>query len=54
MQHRASQLAVESGQSVAEYALIVSLIMLVAIAALTFFGSQIDTILSLIAVQIHG
>lgn len=42
------------GQSLAEYALIVTLIVLVALVALTFFGSQIDDILSLIAQQIGG
>ena len=42
------------GQSLAEYALIVSLIVIVALVALTFFGSQIDDILSAIARQISG
>jgi Flp pilus assembly pilin Flp len=45
---------VAAGQSIAEYALILSLIVLVAVAALTLFGSQIDTILSAIADQIQS
>ena len=44
----------ESGQSLAEYALIVALIVIVALVALTFFGTQISDILSLIAKQING
>jgi Flp pilus assembly pilin Flp len=44
----------ESGQSLAEYALIVSLIVIVALVALTFFGTQIDDILSMIADTIDG
>jgi Flp pilus assembly pilin Flp len=44
----------DSGQSLAEYALIVSLIVIVALVALTFFGTQINDILSLIADQING
>ena len=42
------------GQSLAEYALIVTLIVIVALVALTFFGNQIQDILSLIAEQING
>ena len=42
------------GQSLAEYALIVALIVIVALVALTFFGSQIDDILSMISNQING
>ena len=42
------------GQSLAEYALIVALIVIVALVALTFFGTQINDILSLIADQING
>jgi len=42
------------GQSLAEYALIVALIVIVALIALTLFGSQINDILSLIAHQING
>jgi Flp pilus assembly pilin Flp len=42
------------GQSLAEYALIVALIVIVALVALTFFGTQIDDILSAIAQQING
>ena len=44
----------EDGQSLAEYALIVALIVIVAIVALTLFGSQINDILSMIANQING
>ena len=32
----------QSGQSLAEYALIVALIVIVALVALTFFGTQIN------------
>ncbi len=42
------------GQSLAEYALIVTLIVIVALVALTFFGSQIQDVLSIIAEQING
>lgn len=42
------------GQSVGEYALIVALIVIVAVIALTLFGSQIDSILSLVATTING
>lgn len=42
------------GQSLAEYALIVTLIVIVALVALTLFGSQINDILSIIANQING
>ena len=42
------------GQSLAEYALIVSLIVITALVALTFFGTQINDILSIIADQING
>lgn len=48
--HQAGQ----GGQSVAEYALIVSLIVIVALVALTFFGTQIQDILSIIADTING
>ena len=44
----------QSGQSLAEYALIVALIVIVALVALTLFGSQINDILSVIANQING
>ena len=44
----------EDGQSLAEYALIVALIVIVALVALTLFGSQINDILSMIANQING
>jgi Flp pilus assembly pilin Flp len=43
-----------SGQSLAEYALIVALIVITALVALTFFGTQINDILSIIANQING
>jgi Flp pilus assembly pilin Flp len=43
----------ERGQSLAEYALIVSGIVVVAVVALAFFGTQISDILSAIAVQIN-
>jgi Flp pilus assembly pilin Flp len=43
----------QSGQSVAEYALIVSLIVIVALVALALFGTQISDILSIIAEQIN-
>ena len=42
------------GQSLAEYALIVALIVIVALVALTFFGTQIEDILSMIADEING
>jgi Flp pilus assembly pilin Flp len=42
------------GQSLAEYALIVALIVIVALVALTFFGTQINDILSIISNQING
>ncbi|HWH24494.1 MAG TPA: Flp family type IVb pilin [Candidatus Limnocylindria bacterium] len=41
------------GQSLAEYALIVALIVIVALVALSFFGTQISDILSTIADQIN-
>jgi Flp pilus assembly pilin Flp len=44
----------ERGQSLAEYALIVALIVIVALVALTLFGTQINDILSMIAHQING
>ena len=44
----------QSGQSLAEYALIVTLIVIVALVALTLFGSQINDILSMIANQINS
>jgi Flp pilus assembly pilin Flp len=42
------------GQSLAEYALIVALIVIVALVALTLFGTQINDILSIIRNQING
>jgi Flp pilus assembly pilin Flp len=44
----------QRGQSLAEYALIVALIVIVALVALTLFGTQINDILSMIANQING
>ena len=44
----------QHGQSLAEYALIVALIVIVALVALTFFGTQINDVLSIIADQING
>ncbi len=38
----------ESGQGLAEYALILSLVAILAVAALLFLSGQIDTILSVI------
>ena len=43
-----------TGQSLAEYALIVALIVIVALVALSLFGTQINDILSIIADQING
>jgi Flp pilus assembly pilin Flp len=43
-----------SGQSLAEYALIVALIVIVALVALTLFGTQINDILSIVSHQING
>ena len=42
----------EEGQSLAEYALILALIAVVAIAALTLLGGNISTILNQIATQL--
>jgi Flp pilus assembly pilin Flp len=42
------------GQSLAEYALIVALIVIVALVALTLFGTQINDILSIVRNQING
>ncbi len=49
--HRGEQ---ARGQSLAEYVLIVALIVIVALVALGFFGTQINDILSAIAQQING
>ena len=43
----------EEGQGLAEYALILALIAIIAIAALIFLGGQISTILSTIGAQIR-
>ncbi len=40
--------ALERGQGLAEYALILSLVAILAVAALLFLSGQIDTILSVI------
>jgi pilus assembly protein Flp/PilA len=42
----------QKGQSLAEYALILALIAIVAIAALTLLGNNIDTMLSQIAAAV--
>ena len=42
----------ESGQGLAEYALILALIAIVAIVALLFLGGQISTILSIIGASV--
>ncbi len=42
----------EEGQGLAEYALILALIAIIAIAALIFLGTQISAILSQIGAQI--
>jgi pilus assembly protein Flp/PilA len=47
-----SLLRKEEGQGLAEYALILALIAVIAIAALVFLGTQIRTILSTIGAQI--
>src|SRR3954467_1185575 len=51
---RVNGLKRDSGQSLAEYALIVALIVIVALVALTLFGTQINDILSMTANQING
>lgn len=48
----ASQLRSEEGQGLAEYALILALIAVIAIAALVFLGGQIGSILSAIGSKI--
>jgi pilus assembly protein Flp/PilA len=47
-----SSLRKEEGQGLAEYALILALIAVIAIAALVFLGTQIRTILSTIGAAI--
>jgi pilus assembly protein Flp/PilA len=47
-----SSLRDEDGQGLAEYALILALIAIIAIAALIFLGTQINTILSTIGAAI--
>lgn len=44
----------DRGQSLAEYALIVALIVIVALVALSLFGTQINDILSIISDTING
>lgn len=44
----------DRGQSLAEYVLIVALIVIVALVALTLFGTQINDILSIIADTINS
>ena len=44
----------DRGQSLAEYVLIVALIVILALVALTLFGTQINDILSIIADTING
>lgn len=43
----------DRGQSLAEYVLIVALIVIVALVALTLFGTQINDLLSIIADTIN-
>ena len=43
----------ERGQALAEYVLIVALIVIVALVALSFFGTQVSDILSAIAEAIN-
>ena len=42
----------ETGQGLAEYALILSLIAIIAIAALVFLGNQVSTILSKVGASV--
>ena len=46
------RLARDSGQGLAEYALILALIAIVAIVALIFLGSQVSTIISRVGVSV--
>jgi Flp pilus assembly pilin Flp len=43
----------QGGQALAEYVLIVTLIVLVALVALSFFGTQLSDILSIVADTIN-
>ncbi|HEY7598877.1 MAG TPA: hypothetical protein VH741_03035 [Candidatus Limnocylindrales bacterium] len=45
--------AAQHGQGLVEYILILSLIAIVALVALSFFGSQLSDLLSVIASQIN-
>ena len=49
---RPALLCDEGGQGLAEYALILALIVVLSIVALVFLGTQISTILSTIAVSV--
>lgn len=44
----------DTGQGLAEYALILALIAIVAIVALLFLGSQVSTILSVVGDSVKG
>jgi len=44
----------EKGQGLTEYALIIALVAIVAVAALTLLGGQIDTIFGTITNQLGG
>ena len=50
---RSAQRRLAHGQALAEYVLIVSLIVVVALVALAFFGSQLSDILSTISETIN-
>ena len=44
----------EKGQGLTEYALIIALVAIVAVAALTLLGGQIDTIFTDISTELGG
>jgi pilus assembly protein Flp/PilA len=44
----------EKGQGLTEYALIIALVAIVAVAALTLLGGQIDTIFGNISTELSG
>ncbi|MCX6647637.1 MAG: Flp family type IVb pilin [bacterium] len=44
----------QKGQGLTEYALIIALVAIVAVAALTLLGGQIDTIFGNISTQLGG
>lgn len=54
MSHRVRQLARESGQGLAEYALILGLVAVVAIAALLILGPAIADLINDIANQLNN